>query len=93
MPCNKKKRYKLYCLCKKQKYKCYYCERKIIPNRSGDGKIYPFTATVDHFIPISKGGTNTRENLVASCHNCNEKKNDAMPSLFLSSGRSADFRF
>lgn len=32
------------------------------------------TMTVDHFIPLSKGGTNETANLVALCEDCNKKK-------------------
>jgi len=32
--------------------------------------------TVDHYIPISKGGTNNMENLVPMCKKCNKNKND-----------------
>ena len=30
---------------------------------------------VDHIIPVSRGGSHDATNLVASCHNCNAKKN------------------
>ena len=52
---------------------CYYC-----------GK--PFTttapATIDHVIPISKGGRHSPENIVAACRSCNSKKytNPAPPA-------------
>lgn len=32
------------------------------------------TATVDHRIPRSRGGTYDRNNLVAACHRCNQAK-------------------
>lgn len=31
-------------------------------------------ATIDHVIPLSKGGTNDEENLVTCCSRCNSKK-------------------
>ena len=41
---------------------CYYC------NMQAD--------TVDHIIPIVKGGTNHESNLVAACAKCNYGKQD-----------------
>jgi 5-methylcytosine-specific restriction endonuclease McrA len=35
--------------------------------------------TIDHFQPVSKGGGNALENLVAACWQCNQKRS-AMPS-------------
>ena len=32
--------------------------------------------TIDHIIPISKGGTNDLDNLQTSCHHHNKQKND-----------------
>ncbi len=37
----------------------------------------------DHFIPLSKGGSNLRENIVCSCASCNLKKSDKMPEDFI----------
>ena len=36
--------------------------------------------TIDHVIPISKGGKSTFDNCVASCFKCNSTKNDSLPS-------------
>lgn len=38
------------------------------------------TSTLDHFIPVSKGGTNERSNLVLACLPCNQAKADQMPN-------------
>ena len=45
--------------------KCYICNEA-----PGD--------TIDHVIPLSKGGTNDIENLRLACYNCNWKKGDKL---------------
>ena len=32
--------------------------------------------TIDHKIPVIKGGTNNKENLVLCCKHCNSQKNN-----------------
>ena len=51
---------------------CYYCGKQI----EGRNK------TVDHKIPISRGGTNARENLVMCCQSCNSHKNNRTESEY-----------
>lgn len=46
--------------------KCFYCGLSL---RAG-------ISTVDHIIPIIRGGTNQMTNLVASCSNCNLEKSE-----------------
>jgi len=50
---------------KEHNFKCVYCgvcfDENNLPTR-------------DHIIPISKGGDNTKNNIVPSCRNCNSKK-------------------
>ena len=59
-------------------------ERKKILARSGDRcarcgkKLSVYTVTMDHFIPFSKGGPDTLENLVPLCEECNIIKNDVV---------------
>jgi len=38
--------------------------------------------TVDHVIPISKGGTDEPDNLVAACTRCNYSKGNRMGQFF-----------
>ena len=50
---------------KEYKFKCAYCGKEFtLFNR----------ATHDHVIPLSKGGHNTKENIVPACKSCNSKK-------------------
>lgn len=51
---------------------CMYC-----------GEPLDLSFHIDHVMPISKGGSNQRENLVASCPNCNQVKHAKYPSDFL----------
>lgn len=40
------------------------------------------STTVDHWLPLCRGGTNDMVNLVCACQDCNELKGNAMPSDF-----------
>ena len=44
-------------------------------------------ATIDHIIPLSRGGLNEPENCVASCAACNTAKGNRMPGSFVSTMR------
>jgi 5-methylcytosine-specific restriction endonuclease McrA len=48
----------------KHKFICYYCGTALVGS----------DATVDHLLPLSRGGTSEEKNLVASCRSCNSKK-------------------
>lgn len=50
--------------------KCFYCDKL--------GKM-----TIDHYIPLSKGGINTRGNIVAACSTCQSQKFNKMPEVFM----------
>lgn len=52
-------------------YTCQYCRRK-----------NPDDLEVDHITPKSRGGTDRPDNLVAACHNCNEKKRNMTAEEF-----------
>lgn len=43
-------------------------------------RLTPETVTVDHVIPITRGGTHCSDNLVASCRTCNSSKGDKLIS-------------
>jgi len=43
---------------------CYHCEQRF----------HPSALTMDHLIPIVRGGKSDRKNCVTSCKECNSKK-------------------
>jgi 5-methylcytosine-specific restriction endonuclease McrA len=49
--------------------KCYYC-RRVVP---------PKELTMDHIVPIIRGGKSAKNNLVPSCKDCNNKKKHSLP--------------
>lgn len=59
-----------------QKGKCYYCGEFT-------GKKY----SVDHVIPLSRGGSNDPSNLVIACPSCNSAKKDRLPHEWPEGGR------
>ena len=56
---------------KRQRGRCYWCSEKV-------GRDFH----VDHFVPLSKGGSNGPENVVIACPPCNLRKNNLLPSEF-----------
>jgi len=48
---------------------CYYCGKKVGIR----------ALTMDHIIPLSRGGRSTRDNLVPCCKSCNTRKKSALP--------------
>lgn len=66
---NSEQRFKLY---EKQNGKCYICGRstKLDSEHKNDDDF----ATVDHIIPVSKGGSNRRNNVALCCKLCNNLK-------------------
>ena len=52
-----------------QKGVCHYC----------GGKFPPSELTMDHVVPLSRGGHSTKGNIVPCCKNCNNGKKYSMP--------------
>ncbi len=48
---------------------CYYCGRSVVPKE----------LTMDHIVPLSRGGKSTRGNVVPACKECNNKKKYLLP--------------
>lgn len=52
---------------------CFYCGQKI-PRKF---------RSIDHLMPISRGGTHDEDNLVLCCRQCNNAKSDMMLAEFV----------
>lgn len=48
---------------------CYYCS----------GQVPPKELTLDHVVPVGRGGRTTKGNCVAACKECNNKKKHLLP--------------
>lgn len=48
---------------------CHYCNKEV-----GRDDL-----TMDHIVPLSRGGKSTKGNIVAACKECNSKKNICCP--------------
>lgn len=55
-----------------QNAKCFWCEADV------SGGVH----TIDHYIPLARGGTNWPDNLVIACVSCNCTKRDMLPDEF-----------
>ena len=48
---------------------CYYCLQVVSFQE----------LTMDHLVPLTRGGRSTRDNLVPSCKECNTRKKNMLP--------------
>jgi 5-methylcytosine-specific restriction protein A len=48
---------------------CYYCGKQEAPQ----------SLTMDHIVPIIRGGRSTKNNVVTACKECNNKKKHFLP--------------
>jgi 5-methylcytosine-specific restriction endonuclease McrA len=48
---------------------CFYCRRKFPPGE----------LTMDHLVPLIRGGKSSKGNIVPSCKECNNKKKYLLP--------------
>ncbi|MFA6816415.1 MAG: HNH endonuclease [Lentisphaeria bacterium] len=48
---------------------CYYCKKQVPPKE----------LTMDHIVPIIRGGNSTKGNIVACCKKCNSEKKYLTP--------------
>jgi 5-methylcytosine-specific restriction endonuclease McrA len=58
-------------------WKCHYCNCAIHREPMKVNSIQkPKQATVDHMHPLGKGGSDSVQNMVLACSNCNDEKGD-----------------
>ncbi len=50
--------------------RCYYC----------GAQVHPRQLTMDHVVPVVRGGCSTRSNVVPCCKDCNSAKKNLVPS-------------
>ncbi len=48
---------------------CFYCKRPTLPKE----------LTMDHIVPIARGGRSKKNNVVTACKECNNKKKQLLP--------------
>ena len=65
----------------KQGGRCRWCNRLMIRPRNGKFRqpLPADAATIDHVIPVTRGGTDDSSNLVLACHACNRKNGNTLP--------------
>ncbi len=70
----------------------YYTDpnrRLVVLARDGNACVYCTASlsednfVLDHLVPVAKGGTNRKHNLVAACEVCNRRRGDSDPTQFL----------
>ncbi len=54
---------------KKSQGICYYCRQPFPPQ----------TLTMDHIVPMARGGKSVKNNVVPCCKACNSKKRELLP--------------
>lgn len=67
-------------------YVCQICRKKTLPNvmyRKKNGKIHPRSPTIDHIIPMAKGGPHRIDNAQCACFRCNSLKGSAISGQLL----------
>lgn len=48
---------------------CYYCNKQFAPAE----------LTMDHIVPLARGGVSSRSNVVPACKECNNRKKYLLP--------------
>lgn len=67
---------------RKQALRCYYCQCKLQPQYFTYNDKSRRKGSIDHMIPVSRGGTHDLDNLCLACVNCNQLKGDMTDKEF-----------
>lgn len=63
---------------RRDRYTCIYCG--ITPGQKRNGRVLtPSDFTIDHIVPVSRGGESTWNNTACACKWCNRKKGNRLP--------------
>lgn len=58
-------------------YRCQICRERVFNKaryRKSDGKIHPMSPTIDHIVPMCRGGNHEPSNCQTACFRCNSRK-------------------
>ena len=53
---------------------CYWCGKSLVRAKDASGIQNHDTATVDHIVPLRRGGKSNDDNLVGACYGCNQRR-------------------
>jgi 5-methylcytosine-specific restriction endonuclease McrA len=67
----KSTRFRRRCLIKSKGPNCHWCQALLTLD----------TSTIDHVIPLSRGGLDNANNIVLACEPCNHARGNAMPEI------------
>lgn len=72
---------------KRDHYVCQICGKVCDPNDKRWGAFGPDYPTLDHIIPLARGGAHTWDNVQCACAICNSEKRDLIGDLYGSTER------
>lgn len=72
----RRKRSKRRKLIERQGLQCFYCHCELVEPKSNTvvEKLERVWATIDHLLPLGRGGTHELDNLVLSCPTCHKER-------------------
>jgi 5-methylcytosine-specific restriction endonuclease McrA len=62
---------------------CVFCDVTMLFGKAVPTKHHPQLATLEHMIPLTRGGKHSWDNARLSCYACNTRKNDKTPAEYI----------